>query len=554
MKINIAPKKGLVRIIKTAALTTAAICLSGFAAHATLTDCTGITTDKGTVNGIKKDTQNICIYKGIPYAAPPTGQLRFAPPAPPAPWATPLNATKFGPECPQYPITMLPATKPVGSEDCLYLNVWQPTSAATTKKPVMVFIHGGGFVTGSGSQDWYEATKLANFGDLIVVTINYRLGVFGFLAHPAFITPEGITGNWGMLDQVQALKWVKNNIANFGGDPDNITIFGESAGGMSVGLHLVSPLSRGLFDKAISQSGPTFIITKDPAYMQKNALGAAATLGCTDPATAAACLRAIDTMDVVKKTKITGFMGSSASGEAQATNYFPMVDGYFLPEAPIKLYMKGAALDIPVMIGTNRDEGSLFALMLKRKLDSAEEFLTAIDLDSKTVRDSFGIDLTKEFTGLYDPANYPSPKAAYIDLLTDSAFTCVVRPQIKLTANHKSPVYSYHFAQPLGDKGFAAQVGVFHGAELAFIYNNFNFFDFRLGSPENDAFSQKVMSLWTSFARTGIPSAPDFPTWPPFDTKNLTTLRIQSSPEIITGFKEKECSFIENNLFDSYGK
>src|SRR5690349_6433505 len=283
-------------------------------------------------------------FLGIPYAEAPVGDLRWAPPEPHAPWTTPLDASTFGSPCPQTPSAF---GIPSSTEDCLFLNVYVPHRKTVPerdlkrKRPVMVWIHGGAFQVGSAGN--YDPTKLVTAGDVIVVSINYRLGALGFLAHPALSaeSPAGISGNYGILDQQLALRWVQDNIAGFGGDPKRVTIFGESAGGISVHTQLASPLAAGLFRRAIVQSGAVFA---QPTLQAAEALGqhSADALGCSDQT--AACLRALSVDDV---------LANQPSG-LQTTS--PVIDGVVLPLPLRDAFQNGAFNRVPVMQGSNHDE------------------------------------------------------------------------------------------------------------------------------------------------------------------------------------------------------
>ncbi|MEM7316411.1 MAG: carboxylesterase family protein, partial [Planctomycetota bacterium] len=326
-------------------------------------------TNYGPVQSTDSRDPSVEVFKGIPYAAPPVGELRWRPPQPPEKWSEVRTCDKFGPR------SMQKNERPGQSEDCLYLNVWKPREATAEKRPVMVWIHGGGFTQGSAQRKGYNGTQLAKRG-VVLVSINYRLGALGFMTHPALSaeSPHGSSGNYAILDQIHALKWVRDNIANFGGDPNNVTIFGESAGGTSVYLLTATPLSKGLFHRAILES-PWL----DPAIFRdlkkESENGAAAELdgeeqvrklfgresnedGNSQPSEAdkapgfgepglqvLAKLRALPADEVVKKIK----------------QRWPVAtDGWVFPKTPYQIYADGEQHDIPVIVGTNRDEGTMF--------------------------------------------------------------------------------------------------------------------------------------------------------------------------------------------------
>ena len=304
--------------------------------------------DSGLVSGTGVAIHS---YKGIPYAAPPVGDLRWKPPQPVKPWKGIKVAKEFAPICPQF--AFLPGTQ---SEDCLALNVWTPAKSAAEKLPVMVWIHGGGFIIGASSQSVYDGEALASQG-AVVVSINYRLGIFGFFAHPGLSqeSPQEVSGNYGIMDMVAALEWVKHNIAAFGGDPSNVTIFGESAGGTAVCLLMVVPQAQGLFHKVISESaawmfGPIGHL-KETWYGRMSAEKFGLSHGAD-----IAVLRSKSTAEVVKMMGLPDMAGEKADrGEA----YMPFVDGVVIPDDPARLFLSGKFAHVPLIAGTNADEGTL---------------------------------------------------------------------------------------------------------------------------------------------------------------------------------------------------
>ena len=315
---------------------------------------TRVTIDTGTIEGVVDSASGVMVFRGVPFAAPPVGALRWRPPQPPRKWTGVRPAIELGHNCIQHRPwdDINPFTAGV-SEDCLYLNVW--TSSLDTRaarRPVMVWIHGGGFFAGFGGEERHNGGPLAKKG-AVVVTINYRLGAFGFLAHPALAaeSPHHAAGNYGLLDQIAALQWVQRNIARFGGDPSRVTIFGESAGGMSVGSLIASPLAKGLFHRAILESGTGVGVGLAPRDSAKAVgLQFAATTGVQgDGADAARRLRALSADTVLAASLRLGRQGE--------VRFWPVVDGWVLPRAVDSALLRGAANLVPVIAGTTRDEG-----------------------------------------------------------------------------------------------------------------------------------------------------------------------------------------------------
>ncbi|MGH7605251.1 MAG: carboxylesterase/lipase family protein [Gemmatimonadaceae bacterium] len=316
-----------------------------------------VTIDTGTLEGVVDSASGVNVFRGIPYAAPPVGPLRWQPPRPAAHWTGVRPANQLGHNCMQHqPYSDIDPFTAGVSEDCLYLNIWTNSlDAAAPKRPVMVWIHGGGFWAGFGGEERHNGARLAQKG-AIVVTLNYRLGPFGFLAHPSFAaeSPHKAAGNYGLLDQIAALQWVKRNISRFGGDASRVTIFGESAGGMSVGSLIASPLAKGLFEGAILESGTGIglgILSRDTA--QALAVRFADSLGVHGAgADAATQLRAIDAKKVLDASLHVGPQYQPA--------FWPVVDGWVLPHPVDSTLFAGAANFVPTIVGTNRDEGDSF--------------------------------------------------------------------------------------------------------------------------------------------------------------------------------------------------
>jgi para-nitrobenzyl esterase len=476
-------------------------------------------------------------FLGIPYAAPPTGDRRWRAPAAVTPWTTARDATQKGAACPQ-PTGMLLGTAPT-SEDCLTLNVWtsRTTESDTTARPVMVFIHGGGFIGGHTWGGDYDGESLARRG-VVVVSLNYRLGQLGFLAHPALSAEsdaQGVSGNYGFMDQQAALRWVRDRIARFGGDPGNVTIFGESAGSMAVSLHLIAPESRGLFHRAITESGTSTVMLtpmRDEAARapleSAYSLGRrfAGALGCNDETTAAACLRAKSPAEVIAALPSTNEL---LRFEAR---FQPNIDGRVIPEAPYTAFHNGRFARVPLMAGTNRDEGTVFTLTTP---------ITTADAYRAAVRRLVPGHEDEVLNTLYPPAMFPSINAAFNAFLADAAFICPARDLARQYADAGQPVFLYHFTHET-QIGMLLRLGVFHSAELPFVFGNFTgLFRYRdADGPVIDI----TQGYWTRFATGANPNGMGAVTWPTFTTAGDAHLDISATPVMATGLRRSQCDVI----------
>ena len=433
-------------------------------------------------------------FAGIPYVRPPTGALRWRAPQPAPAWAGVRDAAAFGNDCPQQrlPFDATPSTQPTG-EDCLALNIWRPAGAR--RLPVMVWIHGGGFVMGSSASPVLDGAALARRG-VVLVSFNYRLGRFGFFAHPALTAEAGgrPTADFALLDMIAALRWVKANIAAFGGDPAKVTIFGESAGGAAVNLLMASPLARGLFSKAIVESGATRLpyarLSSDrPGQVsaEKAGVAFAASAGLADPD--AAALRALT------PTAVQGGLGLMDMQPGRFSG--PIIDGVAVPADPVDAFAAGHEARVPYLVGTNGAELSLepFAPLL---MASITKQLSAASLaDLKTV---YG-----------DP---PAPA-----LIDHFLFTEPARGFARLTAARGVPTFLYVFDYVAeADRG--RRKGAGHASELAYLFGNLP----ASATPADRATSQLIGDYWTNFAKTGNPNAPGLPPWPRYDTADRLLL------------------------------
>ncbi len=492
---------------------TATVLLFGFgSAEAQSAAPQRVVTSLGAVDG--RDSAGVSRWLGIPFAAPPAGALRWKPPVAPVAWRTPRDASAYGPMCMQTDrlTKMFGGPMDPVSEDCLTLNVWSAAPRGT-KRPVMVWIHGGGFTHGSGRSTIYDGTRLAQLG-AVVVTINYRLGVFGYLAHPALSAEANGKGSgaYGFLDQVAALRWVQREIAAFGGDPANVTIFGESAGAFSVGLHLVSPMSRGLFHRAIMESGNTYRFTvplsgPDSARTGERAgLATALTAGVSGRgADALAALRAMPADSLLARVSSLGISA-----------YPEVVDGTFLVEAPTLALLSGRVAKVPVIVGSNADESTVLVRDLKLR--------TAAELDS-AVRASYPATFAARALAAYPPAEGPAgPVRAYRLLWTDDVFTATTRETARALSRAGVPVFRYYYTRVAnGMTGLA--VGAFHGSEIPFVFGVRGSTSPLWGTTPYDTTLAVAMSgAWARFAAVGDPNGPDLAAWPRFTVAGDETM------------------------------
>jgi para-nitrobenzyl esterase len=477
---------------------------AGDGAAASPADPLEITTELGTVRGAESDVDGVRAFLALPYAAPPTGDDRWRPPQPREPYDGTFDATRPGGSCPQEVggstarFTVIP--DPV--EDCLTVSLWSPDDARDL--PVMVWIHGGGLRAGSAHQPYYQGDDLAAEG-VVVVGVNYRLGPFGFLATGELEdeSDDGSYGNYGLADQTAALEWVQQNVAAFGGDPDNVTIFGESAGGGSVCAHLASPASDGLFDHAVIQSGGGCNRLQDGDEAQAAGERLVRRLGCDD----IACLRRLPT------ERILGV----DSGFGSFVN-----DGVRLPETGLERAERGDLDGIEVIIGSNADEAALFTIGTDEPADAGLRDLFAEYSDDPDA-----------LLGLYPAADYETNLARYNAMQTDVRFVC---PTLAFAEAARNDTYVYHFTYESPDERFS--FGPVHGAELAFLFahpEGISGVDPGL-SGGDEAVSAGMQAAWAALARDGVPGVEDL--WRPYaDGGRVTVLDdpFRSAAEIRDG-------------------
>ena len=446
--------------------------------------------DSGMISGMLVGaSQDVRVYKGIPYAAPPVGDLRWKAPQAVKPWDGVRECTQFGSAEPQAnTLEMVYGTKlSPTNEDCLYLNVYRP---ATHKggMPVMVWIHGGGFILGEGAT--YDGENLARLG-AVVVTINYRLGVFGFFAHPALDkqSESGVSGNYGMLDQIAALKWVKRNITAFGGDAARVTIFGESAGGQSVAMLLSSPLSAGLFQRAIIESGVGFGPGRHIEDIKKLGEHLCDVLGASKAADPIAALRAVSAEDLLKN-----------SGGPLGAGFGPAIDGWFLPDDPPLIFAAGKEHNVPLIIGSNHNEGTI--LLRTIPLRSATDYENFLKFAFKSDADAV--------LKMYPPSTDKDQMSAADRVFSDRiAAGSQMFAEANAKINPKS--YLYHFTKTSNAPRFA-NLGAYHAAEIPYIFDGA--FDGSHFDDKDQALAKAMSAYWFHFASTGDPNAPGLPEWP----------------------------------------
>jgi len=480
-----------------------------------------VKTENGLVSGIPGADATVRVYKGIPFAAPPVGNLRWRAPKAAANWEGTRVAEKFGPICMQRTGGVGGARSDVQmSEDCLYLNVYTAASSAKDKRPVMVWIHGGALTSGAGSV--YDGEALAKKG-VVVVTVNYRLGIFGFFAHPELTkeSDRNSSGNYGLLDQIQALEWVQKNIAAFGGDLKRVTIFGESAGSWSVNYLTATPLARGLFQRAIGESGGEFNPARKLADMEQ----AGVKFGEANGAATLAALRAKSADDL---SKVQGFQ--------TAAN----VDGWFLPEDVFTIYSKGKQSDVPTIIGSNNDEGTLFT----PPNTTAASF-------RKLAETRFGKD-ADAFLKLYPFHSDQEAWEVQAESMRDQTFGWQMRTWAReQTKTGKSKVYVYYFSRV--PPGPSRVKGAFHGAEIGYVFDNLIIPPWGAGPNEaarpytdiDHKLADTISSYWVNLAATGDPNGKGLPKWPAYKAKDDQAMALGDKIEVMPVPHKAQLDFLD---------
>ncbi len=436
-------------------------------------------------------------FKGIPYASPPVGPLRWRAPKDPPAHELPLLCDSFKNSCPSYPsATDIDFSFETFSEDCLYLNIWTEADDATSALPVMVYLHGGSFLTGSSAKSYYDGSYLASKG-VVLVTLNYRLGIFGFFCHPDLADPDfgGSYGNYGLLDQIAALRWIRNNISNFGGDPGNITLFGESAGAVSTLALMSSELSEGLFDRAIVQSGaiPFNLSTKQDACGFWS--GMVRKIGIEDFDSSIEQLRAMEWTELLNANPF-----SESVRPAKSTMDLLCLDGYLLKQQPLDVFIAGGQSKVPLICGSNSDELGIVTSFGPESINTYRKWLER----------SFP-GRTEEIIARY-PADSVTPARAYMTAVADAVFTYSSKNTAILHARAGNSTYHYSFAH-VTDLVKEAGYGAFHGSDVFYV---FGVVDVPAMKTEDRMMARAMTDYWVSFAKEGSPSSGLAAQWPLF--------------------------------------
>jgi len=497
-----------------------------------------VTVDGGQIQGVLENSGEVAVFKGIPFATAPVGELRWKPPQPVVPWEGVRDASAYGPVCAQddvgegdffdlmidgqgmNPIRETVFRLGVGfssqaeqSEDCLYLNIRTSNLDGAEKQPVMVWIHGGGHQTGSGSEEFYQSNSLVLRG-IVLVTINYRLGPLGYFAHP-YLSAEsdnGVSGNYGTLDQIVALRWVRDIIAAFGGDPSNVTIFGESAGGESVADMMASPLARGLFHRAIMQSaatGETLVHLERPVlnYMSAEEAGRAfaeKVVGSGD--------RPIKTLRAMSPDEL--FAAFREFPEFQTYSY-PIIDGFVLPKSVVETFLDGDQAPVPLMAGSNADEGTLLFSLGDNLVDGKASGPKTVEEYSVYIREAFGDD-ADEILRLYPIPEDGDVWKAASGLYCDGFFGAKARHYARSMAALDRPAYLYFFTRvPPSQR---QTVGAFHAADIAFVFEKSVPLFPR--DKQDEVLRKTMADCWAQFAKAGNPNMDGLPEWPEFSEEN----------------------------------
>ena len=483
-----------------------------------------VVVEGGKVSGVASN--GVRSFKGIPYAAPPVGDLRWRAPQPVVPWQGIKNCDQFSSICPQpeYPVGSIYRSAPQPKdEDCLYLNVWAPTKPKSGALPVMVWIHGGAWTRGSGSNPFYDGAALAR-RDVVLVTINYRLGVLGFLAHPELSaeSKHGVSGNQGVLDAIAALKWVQRNIGKFGGDPTRVTIFGESAGSWSVNSLIASPLTKGIVHRAIGQSGTRFGTA--PRLDEKvGELKSAHELGTEFAA-------AVGATSLAELRKLPVDQLLNVGFRTQLT-----IDGHVFPDQIASIYAAGKHNKVPVIVGSNADEMT----SLTNPATNPKTMEAVTRLLRPQMGESFDV-----FKKIYRVTDDESAAKAFLDSAGDRAFAVGMRQWARL--NDRAGIDSYLYFFTHVPPGMGSQyLGAHHAAEIPYAFDNAIQSDRRPYGDVDQKLADQIADYWTNFARTGNPNGDGLPEWPEYDVGDEQYLELDDSIEAKRDLLKERLDFLE---------
>jgi para-nitrobenzyl esterase len=471
-------------------------------------------TTSGKIAGRQK--KGLHLFAGVPYAAAPVGELRFQAPQIHGGWDDVRDATRFGQVAVQKGDSLAAlgtAPAPDWSEDCLFLNIQTP-ALDDARRPVMVWIHGGAFVNGTGAIPWYDGANFVRHGDVVVVSINYRLGALGWLYLGDLDATFPTSGNNGLLDQIAALRWVRDNIAGFGGDPDNVTIFGESAGAMSVGTLLGTPSATGLFAKAIAQSGAAHNITsRADAAALTDAFVKELGGGGVDAVLAAPPERLLEAQQAVSEAMVAGRLPRPVTS-ASGLPFGPVIDGHVLPRPPLEAIADGSAASVPLLTGTTRDEWNLFGLMDK----------TVEDHDTVVRRLRRVVDQPESLAAVYAEAR---PRATHDELfkgiMTDRMFRIPAIRMAEAQSAHQ-PDNTFLYLFEFASTAFDGRLGACHALEIAFVFDNLHKrgIELMIGADPPASLATAMHAAWIAFARTGSPVDEAVPPWPPYSDGRST--------------------------------
>lgn len=471
-----------------------------------------IKTESGLVSGVKSET-GVVSYKGIPFAQPPIGNLRWRAPQPVKAWKGVRKCDAFGPSPVQgkpAPFSMwaqefLIPEQPI-SEDCLYLNVWTGAPSSAAKRPVLVWIYGGGFTSGGSAVPIYDGEAMASNG-VIFVSFNYRVGVFGFFSHPGLSKESGhnASGNYGLMDQIATLKWVKRNIAAFGGDPDNVTIAGQSAGSMSVNDLLASPLAKGLFQKAIAESGAAVLGNNGDHNELRDAERQGVKIGEQLKAPSLADLRKIPAEQLLKE----------AHG-----GFRPIVDGYVLPQSVHDCFVMGNQSQVPLLTGWNQNEGLFFG-----QPKSSEDF-------KKDIEQQYGADAGR-FLQYYPAGNDEEARQSQLAYYGRDLHFGVQEYALANMQSKTAKVYVYRFTRIVPATGQYIGYGAFHTGEVPYAYGNLKFVN-RPWEPVDFDLSKTMLTYWANFIKTGNPNGAGLPAWPVYNQSNNEIMVLSDHPHAET--------------------